>query len=436
MNYTPDQKARWDRAMQILKDNLDVPSYNAWFKPLRLHAVTTDKIIIVGQNSFALQHMRSRFGTSLLSTIDMVFDRRYELEFYTEDEIKKIPDNTTLNEKYTFDNFVVGASNSFAYAAALAVAEEPSEVYNPLFIYGGVGLGKTHLLHAIGNEVKRRYPDKRVVYITSERFTNDLIHAIKTNTQQAFRDLYREADILLIDDIQFIAGKTSTQEELFNTFNYLYESQKQIVFTSDKPPQQIDNLEERLRSRFEWGLTADIQPPDIETRIAIITKKAEAEGIEAVPDDVLEFIATQAENNIRELEGTLTRVVAYAKTIHQEISLPVAQEALRGIAAPRIQRKATPEIIIRTVCQAYDIDIKDFMSRRRNQEIANPRKIAMYLARELTALSLTDIGKAFGGRDHTTVLHAWRTVSEESSQNRELRNRLSELRQEIESPRA
>jgi len=341
-----------------------------------------------------------------------------------------------LNPKYYFESFVVGDSNNFAYATAVAVADEPAEAYNPLFIYGGVGLGKTHLLHAIGNEVKRRYPDKRVVYITSERFTNDLIHAIKTNTQQAFRDLYREADILLIDDIQFIAGKTSTQEELFNTFNYLYESQKQIVFTSDKPPQQIDNLEERLRSRFEWGLTADIQPPDIETRIAIITKKAEAEGIEAVPDDVLEFIATQAENNIRELEGTLTRVVAYAKTIHQEISLPVAQEALRGIAAPRIQRKATPEIIIRTVCQAYDIDIKDFMSRRRNQEIANPRKIAMYLARELTALSLTDIGKAFGGRDHTTVLHAWRTVSEESSQNRELRNRLSELRQEIESPRA
>ena len=432
MNYTPDQKARWDRAMQILKDNLDVPSYNAWFKPLRLHAVTTDKIIIVGQNSFALQHMRSRFGTSLLSTIDMVFDRRYELEFYTEDEIKKIPDNTTLNEKYTFVNFVVGASNSFAYAAALAVAEEPSEVYNPLFIYGGVGLGKTHLMNAIGNHISMIDPGARVLLMTSETITNELIDAIARKKTSDLRSKLRNVDVLMVDDIQFLSRTKATQEEFFHTFNDLHGSKKQIIISSDRPPKEIPEIEERLRTRFEWGLIVDIQKPDYETRVAILKQKAREENLE-VPYEVLEYIAHSVNSNIRELEGSLNSLAAHSRLMGSPITLDLAKSALNHLVKAQEPRQVTAEFIIDAVAGRYGVTAEDITGKRRSRDIAMPRQVAMYICREMTQMSTTAIGLAFGGRDHTTVMHGCDRIAESMDEDFSFKRRIEELMKFIEN---
>ena len=434
MNYTPDQKACWDRAMQLLKENLDGPSFNAWFKTLSLYAVTADKLIIVGQNAFSLQHMQSRYGTILLSTIDMVFERKYQLEFYTQEEVAKIRDKleaSTLNEKYTFENFVVGASNSFAYAASLAVAEEPSEVYNPLFIYGGVGLGKTHLMNAIGNYITRINPSANVLLMTSETITNELIDAIARKRTAELRNKLRNVDVLMVDDIQFLSRTKATQEEFFHTFNDLHGNKKQIIISSDRPPKEIPEIEERLRSRFEWGLIVDIQKPDFETRVAILKQKADEEGIE-IPYEVLEYIARHVSSNIRELEGSLTSLDAHSHLMGTPITLELARNALNHLVKTQEARKVTAELIISVVADKYGVTAEDIIGKRRSREIATPRQVAMYICREMTDMSTTSIGRAFGDRDHTTVLHGCDKVADAIAADFAFKRRVEELMKLVE----
>jgi chromosomal replication initiator protein len=330
-----------------------------------------------------------------------------------------------LNPKYRFDNFIIGNSNRFAHAASLAVAEAPSTTYNPLFIYGGVGLGKTHLMHAIGHYILDNNPETYVLYVTSETFTNDLINSIKDGTNEEFRNTYRKADVLLVDDIQFIAGKVSTQEEFFHTFNALYEANKQIIVSSDNPPSEIPTLEDRLRSRFEWGLIADIQPPDYETRIAILRKKAEAENYN-VPDEVLAYIAQHIQSNIRKLEGALIRIYAYASlTNKKEVTLELAQEALKHLLSKN--KKISVTDIKEVVANYYNISIEEIISKKKTKNIAYPRQIAMYIARKLTDLSLPKIGEEFGGRDHSTVLHACNKVEEDMDNSQEIKKNIDDL---------
>ena len=336
-----------------------------------------------------------------------------------------------LNPKYTFSTYVIGKSNNFAHAAAYAVSQSPGDTYNPLFLYSGVGLGKTHLMHAIGHAILEKNPGARILYITSETFTNDLVKAIGSNTNFEFRNRYRNVDVLMVDDIQFIAGKEQTQEEFFHTFNALYEARKQIVISSDKPPKDIPTLEERLRSRFEWGLIADISKPDLETRIAILQKKAELEHLD-VPDEVNTYIATKVESNIRELEGCLTRVLAYANISHKPLSEEVAAEALRDMIPVKDPRRITPDLIMAIVAEYFSVSVDDLKSKRRNREITVPRQVAMYLIRELNGASLPRIGLEFGGRDHTTVIHACDKVAEDIQRDASMRSTVEALKKRIQ----
>ena len=434
MRYTPEQKAAWDRVMQLLKENLDNLSYNAWFKSLRLYAVTGDKIVILGQNAFNLQHMQSRYGTMLVSTVDMVFDRKYSLEFHTEAEVSSLEEklsSSTLNEKYTFDNFVVGGSNELAFAAALAVAEAPSERYNPLFIYGGVGLGKTHLMNAVGNYVVKTDPSKTVLLMTSETITNQLIEGIAKKNTAELRNKLRGADYLMVDDIQFLSKTKATQEEFFNTFNDLRENHKQIIISSDRPPKEIPEIEERLRSRFEWGLIVDIQKPDFETRMAILQQKAAGDGID-VPYEVLEYIARNVNSNIRALEGCLTSLNAHSRLMGSPITLELTKSALNHLVKAQEERKITSALIIDLVADKYGVTSEDLVGKRRNREIALPRQIAMYICREKTDLSTTAIGQAFGNRDHTTVMHGCDKISETMEADISFRRRVEELMRQLE----
>ena len=360
-----------------------------------------------------------RYSMLITSAVSQAAGRSLRVEFVTPQEAETLfprTDNTvtasfSLNPKYTFDTFVVGNSNRFARAAALAVAEAPAEAYNPLFIYGGVGLGKTHLMHAIGHRIREDYPDKKLLYISSENFTNELITAIQQNKNAEFRNRFRNVDVLMVDDIQFIAGHNSTQEEFFHTFNTLHTAGKQIVISSDKPPKEIMRLEERLVSRFEWGLVADIQRPDLETRIAILRKKALSENLQ-VGDDVLELIAGRIESNIRELEGSLTRVVAFADLKGSPVTREVAEEALRDILAVKDPKRITCDAIKQAVADYYGIAAAELTAKRRSREVVIPRQVAMFLAREMTDLSLTQLGAAFQ-RDHSTILHACDKVAED-----------------------
>jgi len=440
----------WTEACKLLESELAVHSYTTWIKPLIPIAIDDNKLYFQVSSNFVRDFLLNRYISILASALRQVTGHTWELEFVLETDVDALmremaaqqatatPSGSSsspmqmimLNPKNTFDTFVIGNSNRFAHAAALAVAEAPAQSYNPLFIYGGAGLGKTHLIQAIGHFIREQNPDMKIVYVTSEMFTNELVNAIKSGNNIEFRTRYRNADVLIIDDIQFIAGKEATEEEMFHTFNTLREAQKQIVLTSDKPPKEMKQLAERLRSRFEWGLIADIQPPDLETRIAILQKKAEAEHVDFIPDNVMEFIATNSENNIRELEGSLTRVLAYSRLSRQPITMDLVQEALKDMLG-KVDRRVTPDGIMRLVCERYGISRDDFLSRKRNQEIAYPRKIAMYLVREMTDISLSSIGEAFGGRDHTTVLHAWRTISEDMAGNAELRTLLADMRNQL-----
>jgi len=340
--------------------------------------------------------------------------------------------STPLNPKYTFDTFVIGNSNRFAHAASLAVAEAPAKAYNPLFIYGGVGLGKTHLMHAIGHFILDNNPDAKVLYVSSEKFTNELINSIRDDRNVQFRNKYRNIDVLLIDDIQFIAGKERTQEEFFHTFNALHEASKQIIISSDRPPKEIPTLEERLRSRFEWGLITDIQPPDLETRIAILRKKAKMENLE-IPNEVMVYIAKKIKTNIRELEGALIRIMAYSSLTNKEINVELAKEALKDILPESKAKKIDIPLIQKIVGEFYNLSIEDFKSKKRTRAVAYPRQIAMYLSRELTDHSLPKIGEEFGGRDHTTVLHAYDKISKDIEAKPSLKKRIDEIINKIKS---
>ena len=432
--------AAWEKTLEMLRSETDEYKYLTWFKPLKPIYVGDDRIVFEAQDRFVINVLRSRHYLTLKNAVMLCYGKEYQIDFVAPGDPLPVPVSkpapvsspveSSLNPKYTFDTFVVGTSNRFAHAAALAVAELPADAYNPLFLYGGVGLGKTHLMHAIGHYILDNNPSAKVMYITSENFTNQLISAIAKKTNQEFRDRLRNVDVLMVDDIQFIAGKTATQEEFFHTFNELHSGGKQIVISSDRPPKEIPTLEERLRSRFEWGLIADIGRPDYETRIAILRKKADLEHI-LVDDEVLHFIAEQTESNIRELEGSLTRVNAMASLNGGKITLEIARQALENIMPGREKKVLTPEAIMDACASHFGLTRDDLLSQRRNREIAGTRQLAMYLIRELTQLSTTRIGEVFGGRDHTTVMHACDKVSRLEKTDGETQQALSLLRKQL-----
>ena len=439
MYYTPEEKAKWDRLIQMIRDTLEnsgqIPIFNAFIRPLKLYAVTSDTLYISGDTSFNLTHMKQRFGTMLYSMVPVAFGRRYELEYYPENEIARMVDvqsTSSLNEKYTFESFIVGPSNNLAYATSLAVAQTPGDAYNPLFIYGGVGLGKTHLVNAIGNYIVRENPKMKVLLMTSEAMTNELIDAITRKKTSELRERIRSVDVLMVDDVQFFSKTKATQEEFFHTFNSLYEKQKQIIIASDRPPKELPEIQERLRSRFEWGLTVDIQKPDYETRAAILRQKAAEMGVE-VPADVIDYIAQNVNSNIRELEGCLTNLNAHAELMNQPISLELARTALAGRIGQQASRAITPELIIEVIARQYDLEPGDITGKKRSQGIALPRQIAMYLCRQLTTLSTTSIGQAFGGRDHTTVMHGCDKVADAMDADFSFQKKVQELRGFIEN---
>ena len=408
--------------------------------------------IIVPEQTF-LTFVKRKYGLPLMVTVSEFLGVECKIDFQLKDTVEEdspakqpqlieknmnvvspqVIQSANLNPKYTFDTFVVGSNNNLAHAAALAVAESPGEIYNPLFIYGGVGLGKTHLMHAIAHFILKNTPDAKILYVTSETFTNELIDAIRNKnntTTTEFREKYRNNDVLLIDDIQFIIGKESTQEEFFHTFNTLYESKKQIIISSDKPPKEIETLEERLRSRFEWGLTVDIQSPDYETRMAILRKKEELEGYN-IDNEVITYIATNIKSNIRELEGALTKVMAYSRLNKCEINLKMAEEALKDIISPGAQREVTPELIIQIVAEHFGLTPQDIASQKRTKEIVYPRQIAMYLCRDMLATPLQTIGSFLGGRDHTTIIHGADKISSDLKKDETLRNTIEILKKKI-----
>ena len=433
----------WNDVLKLIKVELTEVSFNTWLKTIKPVTIAENIVILAAPNEFTKNILEGRYLNLIKNGIKQVTNTDYDIKFVIPGEDinlnvgQSIVNNnmTTeqraqLNPKYTFDTFVIGNSNRFAHAACLAVAEAPAQAYNPLFIYGGVGLGKTHLMHAIGHYILNQTPNAKVVYVSSEKFTNELINSIRDDKNNEFRNKYRNVDILLIDDIQFIAGKESTQEEFFHTFNALHEANKQIVISSDRPPKEIPTLEDRLRSRFEWGLISDIQPPDLETRIAILKKKAKVENIE-VPDDVMNYIATKIQSNIRELEGALIRIVAYSSLTNKEITLDLAEEALKDIFSTNKPRKITVDLIKEVVSKDFNVKVEDFNSKKRTRSIAYPRQIAMYLTRELTDLSLPKIGEEFGGSDHTTVIHAYDKISKEMATDEDLKNRIDALIKDI-----
>jgi len=441
-------KETWEKTINILKGEITEVSFNTWIKSITPISMDNSTMKLGVPNDFTKGILSSRYKTLIENSLKMITSKKYSISFViaSEDNMEETqrspmqqrtrePQNeemhtTTLNPKYTFDSFVIGNSNRFAHAASLAVAESPAKAYNPLFIYGGVGLGKTHLMHAIGHYILQQNPKSKVVYVSSEKFTNDLINSIKDDKNVEFRNKYRNIDVLLIDDIQFIAGKESTQEEFFHTFNDLHEADKQIILSSDRPPKEIPTLEDRLRSRFEWGLIADIQAPDYETRMAILKKKADVDNLN-IPNDVLVYIATKIKSNIRELEGALIRIVAFSSLTNKEISVELAAEALKAIISGKQNKQVTVDLIQEVVANYYSLRIEDFKSARRTRNVAFPRQIAMYLARKITDLSLPKIGEEFGGRDHTTVIHAYEKISQQLKTDEQLQNAVKDITKRI-----
>lgn len=440
----------WDKTLNIIKAELTEVGFNTWIKCIEPISITQDTLFLSVPNDFTKSILEARYKDLISNALKLVSSKKYDINFLlSSDEIPRgigasstvteknsskqnIDDLSTsyLNPKYTFDTFVIGNSNRFAHAASLAVAESPAKAYNPLFIYGGVGLGKTHLMHAIGHYILNMNQNAKVVYVSSEKFTNELINSIKDDKNVEFRNKYRNVDVLLIDDIQFIAGKERTQEEFFHTFNSLHESNKQIIISSDRPPKEIPTLEDRLRSRFEWGLIADIQPPDFETRIAILKKKADVENLN-IPNEVMVYIANKIQSNIRELEGALIRIVAFSSLTNREISVELASEALKDIISNKNAKQITAALIQDVVASYYNLRIEDFKSKRRTRNVAFPRQIAMYLARKLTDLSLPRIGEEFGGRDHTTVIHAYEKISADLEKDDGLKETIDEITKKL-----
>jgi len=420
-----DMKELWERACALMKAEMNHIVYRSWIADiLTVVALEGDTLILRITSENLQRPLMNMQHPRIVDAVSRAAGRRMNVEVLTAAELQERSTDSaqeetedplsasavSLNPKYTFDTFVVGSGNRFAHAASLAVAEAPAKAYNPLFIYGGVGLGKTHLMHAIGHFILEADPTKRILYIPGETFTNELILAIQQNRNLQFRNRFRNVDVLMVDDIQFIAGKESTQEEFFHTFNTLHTAGKQIILTSDRPPHEIARLEERLRSRFAWGLIADIKKPDVETRIAILRRKAETENI-TVEDGVLENIAAHIDTNIRELEGSLTRLVAYANLTHKPLTVQLCNEALRDLFVNQTRKEVTPQLIMQTVADYYSITVNDLIRQTRRREITVPRQIAMYLTRDMTNLSLPQIGQVFGNRDHTTVLHGCEKIA-------------------------
>lgn len=440
----------WEKILHKMKSEYCSSNiaYNTWIAPLTVYEITDDTVYILVKLKASLEHIEEKYMLPFRVCIGEVTGYEYEVAFVTEDHavihakkeatIKKQKNNAllesaNLNSKYTFDTFVVGSNNSFAHAASLAVAESPGDTYNPLFIYGGVGLGKTHLMHSVAHYILEKDPTKKVLYVTSETFTNELIDALKIGkngnelAMTTFREKYRNNDVLLIDDIQFIIGKESTQEEFFHTFNHLHVSGKQIIISSDKPPKDIETLEARLRTRFEWGLIADISSPDYETRMAILRKKEELDGLERyhIPDDVMQYIANNIKSNIRELEGSLNKLIALSNLEKKPIDIPLAAEALKDMISPDNIREITPELIIDVVSDHFNIPVHELKGKKRNFEIVLPRQIVMYLCRNMTDTPLKAIGVLLGGKDHASISHGVKKITADIQTDEALNNTVS-----------
>ncbi len=452
-------KEKWDEIIHKLKieyDILDV-SFKTWIMPLEVCDIKEDVVFIKVPLKAYIDIITKKYLLSIKVCIAEVIGQEYDVQLvaaedFIEESVSEssynnkvnkndIFEQANLNPKYTFDTFVVGKNNNFAHAASLAVAESPGEIYNPLFLYGGVGLGKTHLMHSIAHFILERDPSKKILYVTSETFTNELIDALKSgktsggneSAMTSFRDKYRNIDVLLVDDIQFIIGKESTQEEFFHTFNHLHSLGKHIIISSDKPPKDIETLEARLRTRFEWGLIADISSPDYETRMAILRKKEELDALQRyhIPNEVMQYIATNVKSNIRELEGSLNKLIALHKLKKEDINITLAAEALKDIISPNESRQITPELIIDIVAEHYSITIQDLKSGKRSSNIAIPRQIAMYLCREMTDVPLKAIGSILGGRDHSTVSYGIEKVADDVKTDEALCNTIDIIKKKI-----
>ncbi len=430
----------WDEALKMIEKEITPLSFNTWIKPLKPISLNDTYFTLETSDTFFKDLINDRYLGLIGNVMKQITNTDYTIKIIIPSEnsnqefsanvnnesIDPLDMESTINSKYTFETFVVGKSNNFAHAAALAVAEAPGAAYNPLFLYGGVGLGKTHLMHSIAHYILSQKPLTKIVYVSAEKFVNELVNSIRNEKNIEFRNKYRNIDVLLIDDIQFIAEKVGTQEEFFHTFNTLHESGRQIIISSDRPPKEIKPLEDRLRSRFEWGLIADIQPPDYETRLAILWKKAETENIN-ISNDVMSFIAKSIDSNIRELEGALTKVSAYAKLTNQKVSLEFATKILKDFLSKDKQKTINVELIQQIVASYYNIKSEEIKSKKRTQEITYPRQVAMYLCRNLTDLSLPKIGEAFGGRDHTTILHGCEKIAKDLKKDDNLKKAIHDL---------
>ena len=432
--------------------NLSSISYNTWIEPLKIHNVVNDvvNIVIPSDQSHALNYISTKYKSFFQVTISEMFNHMYDVNFILEADAKTSEpveqeqsmsapfsnmsyESANLNPKYKFDTFIVGSNNKFAHSASLAVAESPGKAYNPLYLYGGPGLGKTHLMHSIGHFILENNPDMKVLYVTSEEFTNEVIESIRSGNAASMtklREKYRTVDVLMVDDVQFIIGKESTQEEFFHTFNVLHSARKQIILSSDKPPKEMETLEERFRSRFEWGLIADIQQPDYETRMAILRKNAESYD-KQIDEDIIKYIATNIKSNIRELEGAFNKIIAFAKLNKVDLTLALAEEALKDVIYPNKPKEITPSLIINVVAEHFGVKVEDITSKRRNSEFVQPRQVVMYLCRELTDTSFADIGKMLGKKDHTTIIHGVNKIASEINSNEELRNKIDIIKKKI-----
>ena len=442
-------RENWDLIKETLREEYDLSdiSYNTWVKPLNFNNVKDGvvTIMIPSDQAHALKYISNKYKSYFQVTISEMMDETYDISFILEkdeeDEMLSAPgnvyninyENANLNSKYRFDTFVVGNNNKFAHSASLAVAESPGIAYNPLYLYGGAGLGKTHLMHSIGHFILERNPDAKIICVTSEEFTNEVIESIRSGNAAAmnkFLEKYRTIDVLMIDDVQFIIGKESTQEEFFHTFNALHSAGKQIILTSDKPPKEMETLEERIRSRFEWGLMADIGTPDYETRMAILRKKIEADEMN-LSDEILNYIATNIKSNIRELEGALNKLLAYSNLEKTEITMEIAQKELQNIITPDKPKEITPQLIIEVVSEHFQISLDQMISKNRSKDIARPRQIAMYLCKNMTDTPLDSIGALLGGRDHSTIIHGVQKISDEYESDETTRSLIDTIKKKI-----
>ena len=438
----------WDAILHhvMVEHEVTKVSFDTWLKPLKVHSFENNIVTILVDQQMTINYIQKKYALPIKVAIAELTGLDCSLDFILPENIKNVEtkakdvektnlllEKANLNPRYTFDTFVVGKNNNFAHAASLAVAESPGEVYNPLFIYGGVGLGKTHLMHSIAHFILDQDPEKKVLYVTSETFTNEVIDNIRSGNSAAmskFRDKYRNIDVLLIDDIQFIIGKESTQEEFFHTFNDLHSAGKQVIISSDKPPKEMITLEDRLKSRFEWGLIADISSPDYETRMAILKKREELDGY-TIDNSVIEYIATNVKSNIRELEGALNIVVAFGNLNKREINLELAKEALKNIISPDEKKVITPEYILDTVSEHFHVSKEDMKGSKRNAEIVLPRQIAMYLCRKMTQIKYKELGALLGGKDHSTIIHGCKAIEYEINNNNNVRNTVDILIKKI-----